>query len=179
MEKEFDVEEIIELPMPTMKRTIDGYTVVLAPQYPNWIVLDEDELSLYKRLEQKRTIIQAMDEFVEEKNCEDELVIEKITSLLSKIDDTYFYKDAESLEEDTIESIHKLVHINLTNNCNLRCAHCYMAAGKTEEVRLNIDEICAVVDKINEKNGTSDIVISGGEPFMFPGLLDLLKKLII
>lgn len=177
MEKEFDVEEIIELPMPTMKRTIDGYTVVLAPQYPNWIVLDEDELSLYKRLEQKKTIIQAMDEFVEENNCEDELVIEKITSLLSKIDDTYFYKDAESLEEDTIESIHKLVHINLTNNCNLRCAHCYMAAGKTKEVRLNIDKICAVVDKINEKNGTSDIVISGGEPFMFPNLLDLLKKL--
>lgn len=177
MDKEFDVEEIIELPVHTIKRTIDDYIVVLAPQYPNWIVLDEDELNLYKKLEQKNTIIQAMDAFAEENHCEDEYVIKKVTSLLSKIDDTSFYKESASVGEESIESIPKLVHINLTNNCNLRCAHCYMAAGKTKEIRLNIDIICAIVDKINEINGTSDIVISGGEPFMFPKLLELLKRL--
>ncbi len=177
MEKEFDVEEIIELPAKTSKRKIDEFIVVLAPEYPNWIVLDEEELSLYNGLEKGKTIIQAMDDYAVEKQCEDEEVIEKMTSLLSKIDDTEFYKKAESSKEDPIEDIHKLIHINLTNNCNLRCLHCYMAAGKSKDIHLDADKVVEIVDKVNEINGTSDIVISGGEPFVFPNLLELLKKL--
>jgi radical SAM protein with 4Fe4S-binding SPASM domain len=177
VEKEFDVEEIVGLPLYTVKRKIDSYTIVLAPEYPNWIVLDEDELWLYKSIECGKSIIQAMDDFAIEKHCEDEKVIEKITSLLTKIDDTGFYKDTKTIEEDSIDSFNKLVHVNLTNNCNLRCAHCYMSAGKTKEIRLDVDNIVNTITRINEKNGTSDIVISGGEPFMFPKLLDLLKKL--
>lgn len=177
MEKEFDVEEIVELPLHTIKRQIDEYVVILAPKYPNWIVLDQDELMLYESLEQHKSIIQAMDEFAIARQCEDEVVIEKMTALLSKIDDTSFYDGADSVDEEPIDSFNKLVHINLTNNCNLRCSHCYMAAGKTKEVRLDVDSILKIIDKINEKNGSSDIVISGGEPFMFPGLLDLLRKL--
>ena len=100
-----------------------------------------------------------------------------MTSLLSKIDDTEFYRETESLAEVPIEDIHKLIHINLTNNCNLRCAHCYMAAGKSEDVHLDADRVVEIIEKINEINGTYDIVISGGEPFVFPNLLDLLKKL--
>lgn len=177
MEKEFDVENGIDLPLNTIKHPVDEYTVILAPEYPNWIVLDSDEFYLYAELEKGRTIIQAMEAYVIERKCEDEEVIEKMTSLLTKVDDTEFYQQAESLEEEPIESIHKLVHINLTNNCNLRCAHCYMSAGKTKEIRLEVDRIIEIVGKINEKKGTSDIVISGGEPFMFPNLLELLKKL--
>lgn len=177
MEKEFDVENGIELPLHTVKHTIDDYVVILAPEYPNWIVLDMDELFLYSELEKGSTIIQAMDAYTIERQCEDEEVIDEMTSLLSKIDDTEFYRKTESLPEEPIEKIHKLVHINLTNNCNLRCSHCYMAAGKAKEIRLDTDKIIEAVGKINEKNGSSDIVISGGEPFMFPDLLELLKKL--
>lgn len=177
MEKEFDVEEIVELPVLTIKRIIDDFVVVLAPEYPNWIVLDEEELSLYNGLEKGKTIIQAMDDYAVETQCEDEEVIEKMTSLLSKIDDTEFYKHTESSKEEPIEDIHKLIHINLTNNCNLRCLHCYMAAGKSKDIHLDADKVVEIVDKINEINGASDIVISGGEPFVFPNLLDLLKKL--
>ena len=177
MEKEFDVEEVIELPLNTIKHNVDEYTVVLAPQYPNWIVLDRDELILYTSLEQGRTIIKAMDEYADRMQCEDERVIEVMTSLLGKIDDTSFYKNAITLDEDPIEKIKKLIHVNLTNNCNLRCPHCYMAAGKSKEIRLETNNIVKIINKINEKNGTSDIVISGGEPFMFPEVLELLKKL--
>lgn len=177
MEKEFDVEEKIDLPLQTVKHTVDEYTVVLAPQYPNWIVLDKNELELYASLEMGNTIIQAMDDYAIRNQCSDDEVIELMTSLLSKIDDTSFYNATESKEEDPIESINKLVHINLTNNCNLRCTHCYMAAGKSKEIRLETDKIVEIIRRINEKNGISDIVVSGGEPFMFPGLMELLQRI--
>ena len=177
MEKEFDVEDCVELPLQTVKHVIDEYTVILAPEYPNWIVLDNDEMKLYTELEKGKTIIQAMDNYSMEKQCEDDEVIERMTSLLTKVDDTEFYQQTKSLIEEPIESIRKLVHINLTNNCNLRCSHCYMSAGKTKELRLDVDKIVEVIEKINEKNTTSDIVISGGEPFMFPELMELLKRL--
>lgn len=177
MEKEFDVEEKIDLPLNTVKHPVDEYVIVLAPLLPNWIVLDMKEMSLYTSLEKGLTIIQAMDEYVIQTKCEDEEVIEIMTSLLSKIDDTSFYNVSEFRVEDPIENIQKLVHVNLTNNCNLRCMHCYMAAGKSKEIRLEIDKIVKIIESINRKNGTSAIVVSGGEPFMFPELLELLKRI--
>ena len=93
MEKEFDVEEIIDLPDYTIKRNIDGFTIILAPQYPNWIVLDEEELTLYNGLEKGKTIIQVMDDYAIEKKCDDEEVIETMTCgwvLLSVIIYVYY-----------------------------------------------------------------------------------------
>ena len=177
VEKEFDVNQIIDLPTNTIRHKVDAYTVILAPSYPNWIVLDDDELYLYTCLEKGMTIIQSMDNYVLTKYCEDEEAIDRMTSLISKIDDTSFYKGTESVMEDQIENIPKLIHINLTNNCNLRCAHCYMSAGKSPEIKINSDKVVEIINKINKVNGTSDIVISGGEPFMFPDLIHLLKRI--
>ena len=68
VEKEFDVENCIELPLKTVKHVIDEYTIILAPEYPNWIVLDGEELYLYTELESGKTIIQVMDAYAIEKH---------------------------------------------------------------------------------------------------------------
>jgi len=66
--------------------------------------------------------------------------------------------------------------VSITSRCNLRCAGCYAsAAGITSRGNPDLDiedwrriftEACEV--------GVYGFIIAGGEPFLFPGLLDLI-----
>lgn len=177
MKKEFNVKDTINFPSNLIETSVDDYWVIVAPKYPNWIVLDNDEMEIFQALKNGATILQAMENYIKKNECEDNIAIDLMTKFLGKIEDVTFYADAEFQKEIPVEKIDKLVHINLTNNCNLRCAHCYMAAGIGPSHYLSIGKIIETVKQINEINGKSDIVISGGEPLMVPDIFDLLKAL--
>ena len=50
MSKEFDVNSKVNLPHITVEKTIDGYHIVIAPDKPNWIVLDDQEYEIFRIL---------------------------------------------------------------------------------------------------------------------------------
>ncbi|HOT60344.1 MAG TPA: radical SAM protein [Spirochaetales bacterium] len=177
MGKEFDVNSRVNFPQSIVCREIDGYHVVVAPEYPNWIVLDDNEYAIFQILS-KHTIIEGLNKYYAAfpGNTEDDCVI-AFADFLAKVEDSQFYEDAISKEEEPVESIKKKVHITLTNDCNMRCSHCFVSAGKVPRHELNVDEILAVVGEIKKINGPTDIVVSGGEPLIHSGVLKLLQGL--
>jgi len=58
-----------------------------------------------------------------------------------------------------------LVVWNLTNSCNLKCAHCYQNAKNALADELTTEEKLKVVDEL-DKEGVVAIAFSGGEPLM-------------
>jgi len=64
----------------------------------------------------------------------------------------------------------------VTNRCNLRCTHCLSDSGPEADTRheLTLDEAKAVVDQLAAVR-VFQIHFGGGEPFLFPGFLDLLR----
>ena len=71
-----------------------------------------------------------------------------------------------------------LVALNLTKRCNLKCDHCYLdattkARGGTDE--LSTEECYRVIDQIAEVNQGCLLVITGGEPFVRPDILDVAR----
>lgn len=65
--------------------------------------------------------------------------------------------------------------ITLTHDCNLRCKFCY--AKGTQYVKndyLDYDVLIRIIDFCNEFE-INDIVFSGGEPTLYPYLIDALK----
>ncbi len=64
----------------------------------------------------------------------------------------------------------------VTNRCNLRCAHCLSNSGPEADVRqdLSLAEAKAVVDQLAAAR-VFQIHFGGGEPFVYPGFLDLLR----
>lgn len=68
----------------------------------------------------------------------------------------------------TIEAIPHVVAWNLTERCNLACAHCYIAAGpwhgSGEELTTN--EVRRIADEILTLNPAPLFVLSGGEPLL-------------
>lgn len=177
MSKEFDVNSRVNFPQSTVCKEIDGYHIVIAPDYPNWIVLDDQEYEIFLILSEN-TIIDGLNEYYAAfpGNTEDDCVV-AFTDFLAKVEDCQFYEDSVSEKEEPVEIIKKKVHITMTNNCNMCCPHCFVAAGKVARQELKVDEILAVIDKIKEINGSTDIVVSGGEPLVHRDTIRLLQKL--
>lgn len=177
MSKEFDVNSKVNFPHNIVSKDIDGYHIIIAPDYPNWVVLDNQEYEIFRILS-KNTIIDGLNMYYAAfpGNTEDDCVL-AFTNFLAKIEECQFYEDAVSEEEEPVETIKKKVHITMTNNCNMRCPHCFVSAGMVEKQELNVEKILTVIGKIEKINGPTDIVVSGGEPLVHPGILQLLKGL--
>lgn len=64
----------------------------------------------------------------------------------------------------------------VTNRCNLRCVHCLSDSGPDADTRqeLNLQEARGVVDQLAAAR-VFQIHFGGGEPFLFPGFMDLLR----
>ena len=67
----------------------------------------------------------------------------------------------------------RIISWNTTQNCNLKCAHCYINANNNEDkTELNTNEGKILIDQIAEL-GRSILVLSGGEPLLRKDIFEL------
>lgn len=59
-----------------------------------------------------------------------------------------------------------------TNECNLKCKHCYQDAEKTQAGELSTQEAMSMIDRI-ALAGFKIMIFSGGEPLLRPDIYDL------
>lgn len=69
------------------------------------------------------------------------------------------------------------VTLEVTNQCNLSCKHCFRHSSSRMNDELSSDEIEAVLDQLLEL-GTVQIEVSGGEPLLHPNIFGLLEAIV-
>lgn len=177
VEKEFDVKERLNLPVNLVFKAVDNYYVIVAPDKPNWLVVDIEEKNLFELL-CKNTILEALILYKSRMNISEEACILILQNLLSKIDAIDFYEDMSSQSEESIEKIVKSIHITTTNDCNLRCKHCYMSAGIKYQDYLDLNVLARKIEEIEKfYDSKLDIVVSGGEPLLHPEIESFLNSI--
>ena len=65
----------------------------------------------------------------------------------------------------------------ITQRCNLRCAHCYLGdyrGGQPGLQELTTAEVCRLLDQVTDA-GCLWLLITGGEPFLRPDLLEIYR----
>ena len=67
-----------------------------------------------------------------------------------------------------------IVSWNVTNACNMYCAHCYRDAGCKAEDELSTEQAKKLLTEI-KRAGFQIMIFSGGEPLMRPDILELVK----
>ena len=67
-----------------------------------------------------------------------------------------------------------LVVWDVTYACNLKCKHCYSAAGEVLDHELTTEEAMEVIDKL-DRLGVTVIAFSGGEPLLRRDIFELVK----
>jgi len=66
-----------------------------------------------------------------------------------------------------------IVFLEVTNECNLRCDHCYVSSGVKRRNEMDTEEILGVLDTIAAM-GTLQIFLTGGELFMRPDVVEII-----
>jgi radical SAM protein with 4Fe4S-binding SPASM domain len=74
----------------------------------------------------------------------------------------------------------RVVFIELTKSCNLRCKHCYVPDCNnnvvlTEKIQIGFSSLCDLISQIDDL-GVMEIQFTGGEPFVLPYMLDVIKE---
>ena len=166
-EKEFDVDLTLNIPTKYIKKYVLGKIVILQPDIPNWLVLTNDEYSLYKHLSKNNKILDSLIYIKAKLNFTESKCINLITTLISKIDNASFYNSPPIIAEEHISTIKKKLQINLTSDCNIKCTHCYLSAGKKNALHLDCKKVINLIKKINRSDLDDEVVISGGEPLLY------------
>ncbi|MGP1370495.1 MAG: radical SAM protein [Eggerthia catenaformis] len=68
----------------------------------------------------------------------------------------------------------ELLTIELTNNCVLRCKHCYMSAGEGELSFINDKLVKSIIEE-SEKLSIPMIQLTGGEPLLHPHIFEIMN----
>lgn len=67
----------------------------------------------------------------------------------------------------------RVLQIHPTRHCNLHCLHCYSLSGPREREAIAVETLCAAIDDALLEDYDA-VSVSGGEPLMYRGLVDVL-----
>jgi radical SAM protein with 4Fe4S-binding SPASM domain len=186
--KTVDLNQPLDLPSPLSWRQVEGPVLsggegpvlsggegaylCLAPAQPNWLVTDRLGAVLLAALGWRETPRAALRLAGQITGEPPEALRAALTALLTQIERQQFYAGAPIHELDPATA-KRLLHVYLTNRCNLRCPQCYMDAGSPAGGELTTIEWQRVLDQFTAVYGPSTVAFSGGEPLLRRDLFDL------
>lgn len=68
------------------------------------------------------------------------------------------------------------ITLELTDQCNLHCEHCYKEAKNTKGIFIALKQIETLINQVEDN--IFDIQLTGGEPFLHPQINEILKTIV-
>ncbi len=135
--------------------------LVIAPQQANWIVLNDPlELTLFNAI-QEQPLKEVMAHYPNS--------LDSLKNVIIQVEARRFFDRTKKIYIGK-----ERLHIYLTNECNMRCPHCYMSAGEKLTGELSFEEIRYILDQFAATGGR-EITFSGGEISMRKDLFDIVQ----
>ena len=69
------------------------------------------------------------------------------------------------------------LNVLLTKKCNARCRFCVEETNERTTDRLNWQEFALKINSMIGRKEVTDVLLLGGEPLYFPGIIDLVRAL--
>jgi radical SAM protein with 4Fe4S-binding SPASM domain len=159
------------------KKLEPGKWLLLDPEMPNWILVDNlgkeiVELCDTKRSLEEITKIICARHDGDYASSKDNIV--QFANLLAEKEFLSLQPFTYTLVEKNAVTGVEVVWLNVTNRCILRCLHCFRAAGEGTRNELSTREIFRLIDEFAELGGR-ELVISGGEPLLRKDTIDILE----
>ncbi len=167
MNKEITVRKRISedtkftLPVKIKKVIYKEKIFVISPETASWIILENEEQWQFFQLLTSLDLGNALKQFCGAyENAQ-----YTVTQIVAKHFDNQIVKPKNNGGS---------MQMYLTNECNMRCPHCYMFAGLKKDRELSTKEIFDIISSF-KKHGGNNIVFSGGEIALRTDLYEILK----
>lgn len=159
----------------------DGVWLVIAPDKPHWVSTNARGAAILRLVDGRRTVADVAAELSRTLGGRD-APLEEVAAFLERLQDEELvslrpdlsppYRGrAEAVAPGRLAELYVFV----TNDCNLRCTHCYVSSGDDVPANeLTTAELTKLVDDAREL-GVSRFYFTGGEPFMRRDIFELVE----
>lgn len=163
--------DVLRFPNNIVIKKHDGFLIAISVDSGNWIVFEtEFQKSILDELINGKNIGEIFHQHIKT-----EIQKTEFLSLLRRIFARKFANINTELEINCLQSeSYKKLYIYLTNECNLRCTHCFMYAGSKLKNELNTDEWKSLITEFKQLGGEM-VTFTGGEPIMHNGFAEIIK----
>ena len=150
--------------------------LVLDPEKPVWLTLNEDGLSILRRCDGEHSVQQIARKIGHEFSISHDEALRGISNFLAQLQNNMLLQDDTSEKDQEIPERNKFhsLAMEITRKCNLRCKHCFLAAGEKDRDELSLSKIKSIMDQVKAAGGIS-VSIGGGEPLLHPDWLEIVE----
>lgn len=150
----------------------------LNPNVPDWLVVNNNGAYIINQCNGEKNINDIVQQVRTSKNNEIE---REVKELLDQAQTHSIIAPAEASNQNKCSSCVtskvplkqnlRIVHMKLTDDCNLRCKYCYAkSGGKSKDLTFN--ELTKLASDVSSLSPSVEYVLSGGEPLLHPHCLD-------
>lgn len=145
--------------------------IIILPDFNNYLVADSIQSNCFVMLSNKEPLNKVYSYYKSNLKMADSK--KKFEFFLSKI--SFILSKKNEIQDDFARDIN--FKFDITYDCNLSCKHCFIPEFENLKL-LDVKQWKTVIKKINSKfNGPRHICISGGEPFLYNGLKEVIAYL--
>lgn len=162
----YDGKNRLYKPKNLVVRKVDDFFLVLNPDIPNIMVMDDVGKQFFELCNGSLTADEIVKEIIKERKGK--VSRDELSAFISSMLNANFLFLQPPLPPQKAErTLIKLgqLYFHITRACNLRCKHCYVEAGEPLENELTTTEALKVIEDFAQLGG-EHLIITGGEPFM-------------
>ncbi len=165
-------------------RTQDDVVLAIDGEKPHWISTNRTGAEVLRLSDGRHTVGEIASALTQRHEISYDRAVTQAYSYLEQLRSIDFVSDrprATPRYRGRVEAIDlgrlSDLYLFVTNDCNLRCTHCYVSSGDFVPAReMALDEMFRVVNEAREL-GVSRFQVTGGEPFMVKGIYDLIAHI--
>ncbi|MCK5398362.1 MAG: PqqD family peptide modification chaperone, partial [Thermoplasmata archaeon] len=155
----------------------DGITAFIHRDIPHWVAFHKEGARIVELCDGTRDAREIAAVVAKEFGDPIEDVNESVASIIAHCEKEGFFQDVEPIDPMKELWEMKILYLNVTRECNLRCTYCYAAAGDSLGDELSIEEIKKVLDEFRAlgRGAQQNLIISGGEPLLRENFWDIVE----
>lgn len=157
----------------------DGKYLYVDYENSNWFRTNESGYEILSKIDEKKELEEVIKQYANEINFPYSLIEKKFTPFLNRaIQRKLLLLSSESHVNIGTEfsNYPNELWLHLTDLCNMFCPFCYSSSKSAGVQKLDLGKVINFVEKIPYEK-RKRIVISGGEPFLYKELPELVKEL--
>lgn len=162
-------EDKLRLPGDIVIKRRGRKYLFLNPTVPDWTITNFNGAWALRLCNGRRTA-KEINSILKWLGCKDN--DQEILHFFSEVSNTKLFL-AQEIHPQPSETGLRTVHLNLTEECNLRCIYCYAEERSNDSGKLQFQEYVNLVNDISNISPTTNIVFTGGEPLLKDFTLDL------
>lgn len=157
-----------------------GWFLYFDPNNFVWVRVNKEGAEIIESFRRYKKVSEVVTEISNVYNLKKEEIEESIVNFVSKmIDIGFLHKDIYCKKRVKISfpSYPKVLYLNVTNRCNLNCVYCYNRKDRIsfkDSYEMSITEYSKIL-KESAELGVKRVVLTGGEPTLYSGFLEVAR----